>query len=68
SEKKSISKEELQIVFDKVEYSSIEPDKLKILVIKNIENTSVNAINSILKQIEEPPKNTVILMSSLNLN
>ncbi|TNK96525.1 hypothetical protein C4M98_02915, partial [Mycoplasmopsis pullorum] len=25
SEKKSISKEELQIVFDKVEYSSIEP-------------------------------------------
>ncbi|TNK91839.1 hypothetical protein C4M96_03235 [Mycoplasmopsis pullorum] len=68
SEKKSISKEELQITFDKVEYSSVELDKLKIVVIKNIENTSTNAINSILKQIEEPPKNTIILMSSSNLN
>ena len=40
----------------------------KILMIKNLENSSEQSQNKLLKVLENPPKNTIFLISTTNLN
>ncbi|MEA4276548.1 hypothetical protein [Mycoplasma sp. 21DD0573] len=62
-----IKKEEFENVFNEVSYSS-NFDKYKIVIIKNIENSSLIALNSLLKSIEEPSDKVVIIMTTNNVN
>ncbi|QKT05171.1 hypothetical protein [Mycoplasma sp. OR1901] len=63
---KSITKEEYQTTFYNMTFASSE--NKKILVVKNVDNSSVNALNSILKFIEEPVDDTFIVLTTKNLN
>ncbi|WP_406614016.1 hypothetical protein ACJA23_03415 [Mycoplasma corogypsi] len=66
---KNIEKETLENAFYNNsfvnQYSSIG---FNLLVIKNIENASTIALNSILKSIEEPVDNLIILMTTNKIN
>ncbi|MEE3928556.1 hypothetical protein V2E24_03130 [Mycoplasmopsis ciconiae] len=68
NEKDSIAKAEILELFTKVENRSQFSGKLKILVIKDIDKTSLNGLNSILKLIEEPTKDTLIILTTQNLS
>ncbi|MBN4084657.1 hypothetical protein [Mycoplasma sp. CSL10166] len=63
---KSITKEEYQNTFYNMTFASVE--KKKILVVKNVDNSSINALNSILKFIEEPVDDIFIILTTKNLN
>lgn len=47
-------------------YKSAQFGKIKIVFIKKIEHLTVQAINVLLKTIEEPPKNTYFFLSTRN--
>lgn len=64
----SIKKEEILNVQYQMGQTSLEAKNVKILLIKNIDNTSVQGVNSLLKLIEEPPNNTYILISTNKVN
>ena len=62
--KSSIKKEAILNVQKILLQTALEYKKIKLLLIKNIENTSVEGTNALLKIIEEPPQNTFILIST----
>ncbi|MHA3801572.1 hypothetical protein [Mycoplasma sp. VS30B] len=66
----SIKKDELDNAFYALSFASTTKRlyKYSILVIKNIENTSLNGLNSILKSIEEPSEDLIIVLTSNNIN
>ncbi|MBW0599191.1 hypothetical protein MALH07_00571 [Mycoplasma anatis] len=64
NENNNISKNELIEAFDKLNYTSTVKNQEKILVIKNIECASINAINAVLKRIEDPNNKTKIILST----
>ncbi|ACI60159.1 DNA polymerase III subunit delta [Ureaplasma urealyticum] len=49
-------------------YDGIEDINLKFYLIKNIDLASKYVLNALLKFIEEPPKNTIAIFSTKNLN
>ncbi|WP_036463769.1 hypothetical protein [Mycoplasmopsis sturni] len=63
----SISKEELEEIFERADLINVAPKKL-FVIIKNIENCSLNGLNSILKSIEEPKDNVVIILTTNNIS
>ncbi|MCU4706670.1 hypothetical protein [Mycoplasma sp. CSL7503-lung] len=63
---KSITKEEYQNTFYNMTFAS--SNKKKILIVKNVDNSSINALNSILKFIEEPVDDIFIVLTTKNLN
>ncbi|AZG68920.1 hypothetical protein [Mycoplasma struthionis] len=65
-EDKNIAKEDLVKIQSELEIAPLENNKRKILIIKNIENGTEKSLSSLLKFLEEPPKNTIILMTSVN--
>lgn len=64
NENNNISKNELIEAFDRLNYTSAVKNQEKILVIKNIECASINAINAVLKRIEDPNNKTKIILST----
>ncbi len=60
----SIKKEAILNVQKTLFQTALENKKTKLLMIKNIENTSVEGTNALLKIIEEPPQNTFIIIST----
>ncbi|MFV8471236.1 hypothetical protein ACNQ1O_00280 [Mycoplasma sp. B6188] len=66
----SIKKDEFDSAFYALSFSSTTKRlyKYSILVIKNIENTSINGLNSILKSIEEPSEDLIIVLTTNNIN
>ncbi|EFF41128.1 DNA polymerase III subunit delta [Mycoplasmopsis alligatoris] len=65
---KMIKKEEILDAFENIDSTIQQLNKYKIVIIKNVELCSINAINSVLKIIEEPIKNTLILLSTNNVS
>ncbi|MFV8473125.1 hypothetical protein [Mycoplasma sp. 1932B] len=66
----SIKKDDFDNAFYALSFSSTTKQlyKYSILVIKNIENTSINGLNSILKSIEEPSDDLIIVLTTNNIN
>lgn len=62
-----LKKENLVKNIDFTNYTSFDSQTLKIVVLKNIENASNNALNSILKTIEEPSNNTCFILTTKNI-
>lgn len=60
-----ISKENLQEFLNRVSNSSLFANKYKFLIIKCVENITLKAANSILKFLENPPFNTIILLHTI---
>ncbi|WP_373438051.1 DNA polymerase III [Metamycoplasma equirhinis] len=68
SNNESIAKEEILSAITWATKSAINSKKQKILIIKNIENGSMKSLNSLLKFLENPPFNTIILMTTNQKN
>jgi DNA polymerase-3 subunit delta' len=64
----SIKKENILKINNLLNQTSLEKKGIKVLLIKNIENTSIQGVNSLLKIIEEPPENTYIFISTNKIN
>ena len=63
-----IKKEFVISAINKLQQTPLDAAGKKILVIRNIENSNKQSINSLLKFIEEPTKDTYILMTTNNLS
>jgi DNA polymerase-3 subunit delta' len=63
----TIKKEDIQNIIEKFSLSSYG-DSSKLYVIYGVENTSPQAINSLLKFLEEPPYNTYAILTTRNIN
>ncbi|MGL5520329.1 MAG: AAA family ATPase [Metamycoplasmataceae bacterium] len=60
-----ISKSEIILVtLNKLQETSLVKDKLKILFIQDVDLASLHSLNALLKFIEEPTKNTIIIMTT----
>lgn len=62
-----IKKENVIQAISTLQQTTLDESGIKILVIKNIEHSNKQSINSLLKFLEEPTKNTYILMTTNNL-
>ena len=49
-------------------YLSIARSNYKLVIIDSIDNLNINAINALLKILEEPPNNSIIILISHNLH
>ena len=63
-----IKKDDVTNATIKLQEKALDVKGVKILLIKNIENTNINSVNSLLKSIEEPTKNTFIIMTTNNIS
>lgn len=63
-----ISKESVTLAIEKLQQTSLDALGIKILYIKNVENGNSSSLNSLLKFIEEPTKNTFIIITTNNLS
>ncbi len=66
--KKIIKKDQVLNAINQLQQTTLDSLGKKILVIKNIENTNIQSLNSLLKFIEEPTKNTYIIMTTNNIS
>ena len=66
--KGSIKKDDILNIQSSFSQTALEDSGIKILIIKNIENMSIQGHNTLLKMIEEPRKNTYIINSTNNIN
>lgn len=65
---RNIKKEDILNVINQFSKTSIEARGIKVYVIYGIEHTSSQAINSLLKFLEEPPKNTYAIFTTRSAN
>lgn len=66
---KSISKKDVDDLQHSFSTTSAEADsEYRVCIILNIENSSVSAMNSLLKFLEEPAKNVVAVLTTDNVN
>ncbi|AKA49934.1 hypothetical protein VO56_01535 [Mycoplasmopsis gallinacea] len=63
-----IEKEIVQQFFYNASFRESGNPKEKIILIENIENASLSVLNSMLKNIEEPTDNLVIILTTNNIN
>ncbi|MBN4089269.1 DNA polymerase III [Mycoplasma enhydrae] len=62
--KTSLTKDSvLGAINDVSETSNLNPNKRKFLIINNVENGSLQSLNGLLKFLENPPQNTIVLMT-----
>ncbi|TDT50572.1 DNA polymerase III subunit delta' [Fonticella tunisiensis] len=66
-ETKSIGVENVRNIIDEIYTKPYEGDR-KIVIIKKVDNITVQGQNAILKTLEEPPEDTTIIMLAENLN
>ena len=62
-----IKKEHVINAINQMQQTTLDSLGIKILVIRNIENSNKQSLNSLLKFIEEPTPNTYILMTTNNI-
>ncbi|NQZ66160.1 MAG: hypothetical protein HRT99_03030 [Mycoplasmatales bacterium] len=63
-----IKKEDVLEATTRLQQTALDATGVKILVIKNIENSNKQSLNSLLKFLEEPTPDTYILISTNNLS
>lgn len=63
-----IKKEQVLQALKKMQQSALEKNTPKILVITNIEFAQKQATNALLKFLEEPPRNTYVILTTNYLN
>lgn len=63
-----IEKELVEQFFYNASFRESGNQKEKIILIENIENASLSVLNSMLKNIEEPTDNLVIILTTNNIN
>ena len=63
-----IKKDDVLKAIEAMQQTSLDSSGKKFLFIKNIENSNKQSVNSLLKFIEEPTKDTYILMTTNNMN
>ncbi len=63
-----IKKDSVIEASSKLQEKALDELGVKILFIKNVENTNVQSINSLLKFIEEPTEKTFIIMTTNNIS
>ncbi|QSF13396.1 DNA polymerase III subunit delta' [Mycoplasma sp. Mirounga ES2805-ORL] len=68
NESSKLTKDGINDAFENSFYSNIEENKKSIFILKNIENAHPNALNSLLKTIEEPNSNTIFIFTTNNIN
>lgn len=66
--KVGIKKEEIENLVIKFSCTGLEKTNIKFYVIKNLEYASKKVVNSLLKFVEEPPKNVYSIFSTKNYN
>lgn len=62
--KGAILKEQVMLAAEKMQQTTLDSLGIKVLYIKSIENGNSQSLNSLLKFIEEPTKNTFIIMTT----
>ncbi|ADE19550.1 DNA polymerase III subunit delta [Mycoplasma crocodyli] len=67
-DKKTIKKEDILEAFKNIDSTSQFDNKKKIIIIQNVDLATLNGINSILKIIEEPIQNSLILLTTSNIS
>ncbi|AXK50686.1 DNA polymerase III subunit delta' [Spiroplasma alleghenense] len=60
----TISKDEIKNLIKKISLTSLENRGIKIYILTNAENMTNEAANSLLKILEEPPKNTFAILKT----
>lgn len=65
--KENIVKSDVIKAFNDLYFSSFSEQNDKILLIKNIDLANTSILNSILKTLEEPPKNTIIILTTQHI-
>jgi DNA polymerase-3 subunit delta' len=53
---------------DAVNFLKLKSEKGKVIIIENAENMNLEASNALLKTLEEPPENTLIILTTSNQN
>ena len=66
--KQSIKKEDVAFIQNQFLYAPFEKNGKKIYVLKNVDNSATEAMNSLLKFIEEPPKDTYAILTTRNIS
>jgi len=64
----SLKKENVDMIIEKFSKSGLEKIQKKFYVIKNIENSTPNSINALLKNLEEPEKDLYAILTTSNIN
>ncbi|WP_027120818.1 hypothetical protein [Mycoplasmopsis lipofaciens] len=65
---KNLNKEKIIETFENSSVTSFLINEPKIIIFKNIENASIQALNSLLKTIEEPSNNVCFILTTSNIN
>ncbi|WP_215738613.1 AAA family ATPase [Mesomycoplasma hyorhinis] len=66
--KKTLHKSEILSAFNDLYFSSFTQQDEKVLLIKNIDLANTSILNAILKTLEEPPKNTLIILTTTHID
>lgn len=67
-EEESIKKEQIDSLINSFSSTAFGPKGIKVYVINLAENMTIEAINGLLKFLEEPPTNTYAFLTSKNIN
>lgn len=63
-----IKKEQLEDIFTKAQLYNLQENNRLFVIIKNIENATIQGLNSILKSIEEPNSNITIILTTTKIH
>lgn len=63
-----LTKEKIIEIFESSAYSALEDNSPKIIILKNVEEASPQALNALLKTIEEPSPNVYFLLTTKKLS
>lgn len=63
-----IKKEEVELIKQQFNQTSLENSPYKIYVIEDVDNASIVAMNSFLKFLEEPDSNIIAILTTSNIN
>ena len=66
--KQTIKKEDVAFIQNQFLYAPFEKNGKKIYILKNVDNSTPEAMNSLLKFIEEPPKETYAILTTRNIS
>lgn len=67
TDQETVKKEKIINLINNFSFSALETSNKKIYLIKNLETASVEANNTLLKFLEEPPVNTYAIITTKNL-
>ena len=66
--KKTIKKEDINFIQKQFSFAPFEKCSKRIYILKNVDNSTIEAMNSLLKFIEEPPKATYAILTTKNIS